>query len=213
MHVPIEPEHVQPSLPPGVHLQTFNGTAWLGIVPFRMSAVAPRPLPFFFPSFPELNLRTYVEVDNKPGVWFFSLDATNWLVVFGGRRVYQLPYHHARIRLARHRDQTTFRSLRMDGQAIFAANYGATGSPFLAEPGTFEHWATERYCLYALSHRGLVRVDVHHPPWPLQPGRVLIKQSTLLETAGFEVPLTDPIVHVSSGVEVISYPVQPAANG
>ena len=169
--------------PQGMRLDTFRGRAWIGLVPFMMSGVMRRPLPDlpFFSSFPELNLRTYVIVDGKPGVWFFSLDADSHPVVFGGRRIYNVPYHYAKCSLTRNIDGFDFRSKRKVGGVGFEASYRPVGDAFYAERGSFEHWATERYCLYSISGRGEIqRVEVHHEQWPLQGGEVQISETTLL---------------------------------
>ena len=193
-------------MPGGVELERFEGMAWIGLVPFRMAGVMRRPLPDlpFFSTFPELNVRTYVTVDGRPGVWFFSLDAASRAVVFGGRNFYDLPYHAARMRHRETEGWHAFSSLRRRDGTRFEARFRPLGEPFFARPGTFEHWATERYCLYSHSPRGLARVEVHHAPWPLQ--RVeMITGGNLLEPLGIEVLPGDPVCHFSSGVHVVSY--------
>src|SRR5690606_4642989 len=99
LHYRVDATELREKLPRGVHLQEFDGSAWVGLVPFRMAGVRRRLLPDLPPldSFPELNLRTYVEAGGKPGVWFFSLDADCWPIVWGGRRIYDLPYSPARM--------------------------------------------------------------------------------------------------------------------
>jgi len=208
LHYRVSADRIRAMLPPGVHLQEFDGSAWVGLVPFRMSGVMRRPLPDLppFSSFPELNLRTYVEVDGRAGVWFFSLDADCRPVVFGGRYVYNLPYFSAKIRQTRDDKSFRFTSVRRTGGVRFSASYRPVGEVFFAERGTFEHWATERYCLYACSPRtGLCRVEVHHSPWPIQHAEVEVRECGVLSAAGIE-PLDDmPVCHFSAGVHVVSY--------
>lgn len=206
IHHRVEATNLEALLPAGVELERFDGTAWIGLVPFRMAGVMRRPLPDlpFLSTFPELNVRTYVTVDGKPGVWFFSLDAASRTVVFGGRNFYNLPYHVARMRHRETEGWYAFSSLRCRDGARFEARFRPQGEPFFAELGTFEHWATERYCLYSHSPRGLARVEVHHAPWPLQ--RVeMISEGNLLEPLGIEVLPGEPVCHFSSGVHVVSY--------
>ncbi|MES2708171.1 MAG: DUF2071 domain-containing protein [Verrucomicrobiota bacterium] len=213
LHYRVRAEELQTRLPAGLRLQEFDGSAWLGVVPFRMSGVSRRPVPDipFLHTFPELNLRTYVEHDGKPGVWFFSLDTSSWPFVFGGKYVYGLPYFHARMR-HRWRDGgwCHFSSVRRGGRAPFAARYRPAGDVFHAEPGTFEHWATERYCLYSHSpKRGMERVEVHHPPWPLQKAEVILETSGIPDAAGISLPEGErPVCHFSKGVSVVSYGVE-----
>jgi len=195
-------------LPAGLRLQEFGGSAWIGLVPFRMAGVMRRPFPDIppFSSFPELNLRTYVEFEGKSGVWFFSLDADSWPVVFGGRRIYGLPYFSARMQLRLSADWYSFTSVRRSGEARFEARYRPIGEIFFPAPGTFEHWATERYCLYAFSPRsGIERVEVHHPPWPLQRAEVVMGTCSMLSSASITPLTNEPVCHFSSGVPVVSF--------
>ena len=208
IHYRADPQSIRALLPSGLRLQEFDGSAWIGLVPFRMAGVMRRPFPDIplFSTFPELNLRTYVECDGKPGVWFFSLDAASWPVVFGGRRIYGLPYFSARMRQRFNAGWHSFSSIRRGGDARFDARYRALGDVFFPEAGTFEHWATERYCLYSFSHRrGIERVEVHHAPWPLQRAEVEIHECSLLAAAGIKPLEGEPVCHFSSGVHVVSY--------
>jgi hypothetical protein len=210
IHYPAPFELLSHRLPPGMELETFDGTAWIGLVPFRMVSVAPRCAPAvpFFSSFPEINVRTYVRVGDKPGVWFFSLDADSRPTVFAGRRFFGLPYHKANMRLTKRHHRFQLTSQRRRGDAVFTGNYSAAGETFIARPGSFEHWSTERYCLYSHSAtRGLMRLEVHHEPWPLQRADVQIETSTMFAAAGLDfTPQPSPICHFSTGVEVVSFP-------
>src|SRR6056297_2999786 len=105
-HWPVEPELVAEHLPAGVTLDTRDGKAWVGVVPFLMSNIAPRwvpPIPGLS-RFLELNVRTYVSVDGKPGVWFFSLDAESKVAVRVARATFNLPYMDATMSINRRHD-------------------------------------------------------------------------------------------------------------
>jgi uncharacterized protein YqjF (DUF2071 family) len=208
IHYRAEAKQVSALLPPPLRLQEFDGSAWIGLVPFRMAGVMRRPFPDIppFSTFPELNLRTYVEFEGKPGVWFFSLDADSWPVVFGGRRIYGLPYFSAVMQQQFSAGWYSFSSIRREGSARFKARYRSVGEVFLPARGTFEHWACERYCLYSCSASyRLERVEVHHAPWPLQSAEVSIEESNMLTAAGI-IPLdAEPVCHFSSGVHVVSF--------
>ncbi len=208
LHYPVAVDEIERLLPEGVELDTFGDVAWIGVVPFLMAGVMRRPFPDlpFFSSFPELNLRTYVIVDGKPGVWFFSLDADSHPIVWGGRGLYNLPYHYAKCRVSIKDGFHEFESRRSGGGVGFDAKYRPTSEVYFAEHGTFEHWATERYCLYSSSKRGdLHRVEVHHEPWPLQDAEVNISGNNIIEASNL-VPLeSEPICHYSKGVHVVSY--------
>ncbi|MDB6134912.1 MAG: uncharacterized protein JWM59_3155 [Verrucomicrobiales bacterium] len=211
IHYRVPAALLKPRLPAKVELQEFDGSAWLGVVPFRMSGVSPRLLPDipFLHTFPELNLRTYVECGGKPGVWFFSLDTSSWPFVLGGKHVYGLPYYHASTQHGWKDGRCHFSSIRRHGKAGFEAAYRPVGEIFHSRPGTFEHWATERYCLYSHSpKRGLERVQVHHPPWPLQQVEMTLKTCALPAAAGLPLPGEDPVCHFSPGVSTVSWGVE-----
>lgn len=215
IHYRVAPEKIRAFLPAGVCLQEFDGSAWVGLVPFRMAGVMRRPLPDLpsFSSFPELNLRTYVEVGKKAGVWFFSLDADSWPIVFGGRHIYGLPYFSASMQLGHVGGWFSFRSVRRIGSARFAARYRPIDDVFFSERGTFEHWVTERYCLYSFSERrGVSRVEVHHAPWPLQRAEVVVDECSILSSAGISLIEDDPICHFSTGVDVVSFAKEEATD-
>lgn len=180
-------------LPPGLVPDTFDGRAWLGVVPFRMAGVHLRGLPPVpgTHAFPELNVRTYVMVGETPGVYFFSLDATSRLAIATARRWFHLPYFRAEMEQRVEGDGFHYRSTRRDPRgapATFDATYAPTGDVFHAQRGSLEHWLTERYCLFAVAPDGRVfRGDVHHPPWPLQPARADFTHQTMLAAHGFPV--------------------------
>lgn len=215
VHYRVTTGSIRPLIPPELTVQEFDGSAWVGLIPFRMAGVMRRGLPDFpgFSTFPELNLRTYVQLDGKPGVWFFSLDAASWPIVVGGRGLYGLPYHHAKMTLIEREDGwRQFTSYRRGSDVRFEAGYRPVGKTIWAKTGSFEHWATERYCLYAGRKGQLLRVEVHHAPWPLQPAEVEIRSNGILEAAGIEPLENDAFCHFSSGVHVVSYPPEGGAS-
>lgn len=209
LHWPLDPAALRPFLPPALELQTFDGAAWLGVVPFRMSSVRPRatpPLPWLS-AFPELNLRTYVSFGGKPGVWFFSLDAANPLAVEAARLGYHLPYQHARMRCERHGEAVAYASERRPGAApaAFVARYYPTGPAYHAGAGSLESWLTERYCLYAADRRGrLWRGEIDHRPWPLQPATVDIAANSMAAPLGLAFNGA-PLLHFSRRLDVVAW--------
>ena len=210
LHYRIDPAQVRSLLPAGVTLQTFDGSAWLGVVPFLMHDVMRGSLPAlpWLSTFPELNVRTYVEAHGRPGVWFFSLDAASRGIVFGGRTFYRLPYHLAGMKIERQDGGWyDYSSSRRPVGVAFRGRYRPIGSVFEAVPGTFEHWAAERYCLYSRAPRGesLHRAEVHHAPWPLQTAEVEITRNDLLSALGLTPEDQPPVCHFSTGVKVISW--------
>jgi uncharacterized protein YqjF (DUF2071 family) len=172
-HWPVDARELEAHLPAGLELDRHDGVAYLGITPFRLTGLRLRgtvPLPRIS-SFLELNVRTYVTAGGKPGIWFFSLDASSRLAVEGARRVYRLPYFHAAMRSARRGARIDYRCARRDASRphVFEGAYEPVGEPQPAPPGSLEAFLVERYCMYSADKRGrLYRAQIHHPPWPLQ---------------------------------------------
>lgn len=190
-HWPVDPQLISARLPKGLSVDTHDGVAWLGVVPFVMSDTAPRGVPAI-PSvsrFLELNVRTYVTCGGKPGVWFFSLDANSRIAVRVARATFNLPYMDATMSM-RHGEQgqVAYRSTRThrgEPEAAFAACYRRIGEPTRALPNTLEHWLTARYCLYAADRRGRVyRGEIDHPPWLLSKAECEIETNRMTESLG-----------------------------
>ena len=200
--------HVPDALP----VDTYDGDAWIGITPFRLHGLRLRstPPPPFLSSFLELNARTYVTLDDKPGIWFFSLDASSQLAVSAARRFYRLPYFRARMAATKSGDSVSFSSERTQRDArpaAFRARYEPTGETFNAAPDSLEYFLTERYCLYAVDDGNVFRADIHHPPWPLQEAVADIDENTMappgIPTDG------DPLLHLAGRQDVVIWSLAP----
>lgn len=210
-HWPVPPEQIRPLLPPSLTLDTFEGQAWVGVVPFVMSGVRFRGLPPVpkTTTFLELNVRTYVTAEGKPGVWFFSLDASLPLAVEAARLGFSLPYFHARMDIQTNTNGVHYTSQRTDrraGAGQFEAQYRPVGEVYQSQPGTLEHFLTERYCLYSASRRGrLYRGHIHHVPWPLQRAEADIKTNTVADSFGITLPNVPPLLHYSASLPVLAW--------
>ncbi|MGE0296218.1 YqjF family protein [Pseudonocardia sp.] len=204
LHWPADPAAVEPLLPPGLAVDTFDGRAWLGIVALTMRDVRPRYVPALpgISHFLELNVRTYVRHGDGSGIWFFSLDAATLVAVAVARAWWSLPYHPAWMATRRDGDVIAYRSRRACGGARFAARYRVGAGLGPVDPGTFEHFAVERYRLYA--HRGgrLYTGQVRHRPYPLHAAELLDLDESVLSAAGLPAADGQPHVLFSPGVEV-----------
>ena len=198
-------------VPAALPIDTFDGQAWIGIVPFRMTNVRPRGTPAIhgLSVFPELNVRTYTVLDGKPGVYFFSLDAANHFAVAGARLSFRLPYFYARMS-CRSGEEIQYESRRADrasGPARLVARYGPTGPVSESEPGSLASWLTDRFCLYTADRRGRVhRAEIYHDPWPLQPAEAAFSVNTMVEPIGLVLPDVSPILHFSQRLDVLIWP-------
>jgi uncharacterized protein YqjF (DUF2071 family) len=200
LHWEIPPMELQTMLPPGLTLDTFDGKAYVGLIPFTMTGVRPiltPPLPGIS-SFHEVNVRTYVHHEGRdPGVWFFSLDASSVLAVTAARAAYKLPYYYSHIDFGASKEplpHVAFDSRRDDPLGTMPANchasyHPADGVVTHASPGTIEHFLIERYILYAKdSDQQLWRARVHHQPYPIEKVEVDELQETLVWASGVKRP-------------------------
>jgi len=206
---PVDPGLVADRLPDGLAVDTFDGDAYLSVVPFVMADVRPRGLPAAVGrTFGELNLRTYVTADGRPGIYFFNLDATDPLGVRVARRLFRLPYYDADMRVERGPDGVRFRSDRTHGGAAplsFDATYRGDGAPPRADPGSLTAFLLERYRFFVASDRGdaVYRGEVDHRPWPLADATVEFRENDLFAANGFDHPGGDPHhLAYSPGVDV-----------
>jgi uncharacterized protein len=189
-----------------------DGSAWLGVTPFVVKGLrlhGTPPLPWVS-HFPELNVRTYVELAGKPGIYFFSLDAGRRAAVIGARRTYRLPYFHARMRADRVGARMDYESERIDRSgppAAFRGRYSPSGAR------TDDHlarWLAERYCAYIVdAHQRPRRIDIHHPPWPLQPAEGELEAQGMADQIGIELE-GEPLLHFSARQDTLIWPLRPA---
>jgi hypothetical protein len=208
MHWPISADLIRPLIPRRLTIDTFDGSAWIGVVPFTMWGVRPAfapPVPGLS-AFHELNVRTYVHLDGVPGVWFFSLDAESALAVWAARAFYHLPYFNARMRLKQQGRTILYTSHRTHARAAPAEFEAAwiikDALQPASEPGSLTFFLTERYCLYAAHRDRLFRCRIFHPSWPLQEASISSYRSTMIESHGLPTPEGEPLLHYAEALRV-----------
>ena len=217
-HWRVEEAALRRHIPAGLEIDTFEGQAWLGVVPFRMSGVRLRGMPATpgLSAFPELNVRTYVVADGKPGVWFFSLDAGNRIAVAIARAWFHLPYFRARMSCEERNGWIEYkcgRSHRGAPCGVLSGRYRPIGKIFSAGSGSLEHFLTERYCLYAADHEGrLIQGEIHHAPWALQAAEAELVSNTMPEAAGIYLPPAKPLLHFAKRQDVVVWRPQRLEN-
>jgi uncharacterized protein YqjF (DUF2071 family) len=208
-HWPVDRDVLRAAVPPEFALDLFQGTAWVGVVPFHMTNVAPRGVPSipWVSEFPELNVRTYVRIGDRPGVYFFSLDAGSAIAVRAARTLFNLPYYAARMTVTPLATGIAYESARTDGPAaVLSGTYGPTGPPVTAADGSLEYFLTERYCLYNLDRRGRpYRLEIHHPRWQLQPAQAHLSTNTMAEASGLSLPPRPPLLHFAKRQDIVAW--------
>ena len=214
LHWPIDPGLIAERLPKGLHVDTFDGKAWLGVVPFFMARVRPSglpPLPWLS-WFMELNLRTYVYDDEgNAGVWFFSLDCNQPLAVEIARRCFNLPYEHAEMRSKIIGDRVEYHSRRKaTGASMAEYIYDTPTVHQPAEPHTLEWFLVERYLLFSCNSAGrLFTGRVHHSPYEISVGRCTKLSTEPIRLSGFPVSGEPPhSVLTAADVDVSIFPLR-----
>jgi uncharacterized protein len=224
-HWSVDPARMRRLVPEALTLDLYQGSAWISIVPFWIRNLRPPGVPALpiLSHFAELNVRTYVTYGEKPGVYFFSLDAANLSAVWAARLFYRLPYWHAAMKvegkLARADeprsggapvDAIQYSSRRIhgpkagDGMPQFRGSYRPVMPVRTATPGSLPEFLSERYCLYSVSPRGRVyRSEIHHLPWPLQTAEADIEVNTMAEPVGLKLPQQPEITHFSRSLKVL----------
>jgi hypothetical protein len=212
LHWEVEAEALARRLPPGLTLDTHQGRAFVGVVPFTMCGVRFlwHPSLPWISNFHETNVRTYVRCGNESGVFFFSLDAANPVAVAGARLAFSLPYFYARMRMDLSEragappviDYRTERLPPGPRPATCEARYAPEGEARTSAPGSLEHFLVERYSLFTVRGGQLYLGRVRHPPYPLQGARVERWSESLLQAAGIQRPDSEPLAHYAEGVDV-----------
>jgi len=208
-HWPVSAAVLRPLVPKELTLDLRQGTAYVGVVPFVIRNLRPRgvpPLPILS-HFAEINVRTYVTIDDKPGVYFFSLDAENLSAVLGARLAYGLPYYKANFRIRRREGTIDYESHRTvrPRPADFHATYRPCSPelPWRPIDDSLERFLSERYCLYALISGHVYRTHIHHLPWPLQLAQAQIATNTMAEPLCLDFSSPPPLLHYSNFLDVL----------
>src|SRR5713226_4558586 len=210
-HWPVPAAELQHLIPTPLTIDTFNGQAWLAVEPFRMSGVRLRGTPAvpWLSAFPELNVRTYVKCEGRPGVWFFSLDAGNPLAVAIARAWFHLPYFRARMSCTERDGWIQYHSERTHRGApagLLMGRYRPVDDTFFPHHGTLEYFLTERYCLYTADGRGqIIRGEVHHAPWPLQRAEAEFSRNSMSESLEIAL-ISQPLLHFARRQDVLVWP-------
>ena len=215
-HWRVDAAALRHSVPPPLELETFGGSAWVGVVPFEIRNLGVRNLPGLptATDFLELNERTYVRYNGKRGVYFFTLDASSIIASTAARIGFALPYHHAQMDMRREGEWIRYNSVR-DGRSAtrnlgFDGSYRASGPVFTPQPGTLEHFLTERYALFTVAGSVVTRVDIHHAPWALQTAECALNNVSIIQTAGIAIPSGAPLCHFAAAQHVINWAPVPA---
>lgn len=206
---PVDPDIVAARLPDALAVDTYDGRAWLSVVPYLNVDVRPRGVPAGLGfDLPELNLRTYVSRSDEPGIYFFSLDAEGMLGVVGARLFHRLPYYYADVSMGESGRKIAFSSRRRHpgaSPASFVATYEPIGDAFVPGRDSLAAFLTERYRYYTTARDDTLRyADIAHDPWSLREVTVDFETNTLFEANGFDVPSASPICYYGDGVDITS---------
>ena len=217
MHWEVDPKILAKHIPEDLEIELFEGKAYVGIIPFKMEKVRPRNLPSIplISNFPEFNIRTYVKKNGKGGVYFLTLDAQSIVTCKYAPFAYGLPYRYAKCNFHTNEKGEYFWSsvrttngIKLEGKSI------AYGSLMKAEKGSLEEFLFERYCLYVEKKGITYRAYTCHEPWEFRNAKVEIKENSLTEfyELGIKNLLNPDLVHVSTGVDVLTWNIESTVN-
>jgi hypothetical protein len=216
IHWRIDKKLLRPLIPEALEIDVFDGSAWIAVAPFTMWDI--RALPPFLPRMPglssahELNVRTYVYLNNVPGVWFLSLDCNSAAAVLAARRFYHLPYYKAGIELTERAGEDFFVDYSLvreeNPPAHFHASWKVGEKLSTSQPGSLEFFLTERYCLYSENLGSLYRARIQHAPWPLQKAELVSFNSDMIESHSLPTPTGDPLLHYCEAISVDIWPLR-----
>ncbi|XZF14932.1 YqjF family protein [Chitinophagaceae bacterium MMS25-I14] len=204
LHWKVAPEALSGLLPEGVAADVFNGYAWVSLVAFTMQKIRPRNLPAFAPlsDFHEINVRTYVIRDGKPGVYFLSIEGGKHLSVWTAKGLSGLPYRYSLMERAANGNHQTYESL--NGPKAFLLHSFFTPGAEIMDKTPLDKWLTERYCLYFDKGRRLYRYEIHHAEWKLNEV-TLHSLTTGYVIGGLNLNRPPDLAHYSKGVKVLAW--------
>lgn len=211
LHWPVDPDALREVIPAGTELDLYEGKAWISVVAFTMQKIRPKHLPFFKPisNFHEINVRTYITKDHKPGVFFLNIEAQKALSAFLSRHISGMPYEKATILRSLQNNLHTYASVNHKKQFHLHAEYTLSDAPVAKT--SLDLFLTERYCAYVPIQQQLFRYNIHHVEWPVQ--QVAIHKLLLEYKTGNTLLTTDTppaLSHYSEGVQVVTWDKEPA---
>ena len=215
-HWPVDLQCIRALVPPALDVDTFDGRAWIGLVPFTMRDVGHTIWPWIptMRHFHECNVRTYVSCGSVRGVYFFSLDATSRLAVWGARTFWHLNYKRSAIEISRRDDEVRYAVDRMDQPRAALRCVWRAGRPMpRSQPGELAHFLTERYSLLTVNRAGRpLQGRIHHHPWPLRQGEVIDLNDSLVSAAGINVASAGPpLVYHADEIRIEAWGLQPCS--
>ncbi len=210
-HYPVPRKILEKLIPTELTLDTFYQTGWVSIVPYFTSSVHLRGLPPIpgTAAYPGFNIRTYVTMNGKPGVYFFRLTAANFLAAYTAKTFFRLPYSYMNMQFKKAKDLIVFESEKKSGLQLLC-NYKSISEAHQTQQGSLEEWLVERYCLYTVNKKGVpLQADILHDPWHLERAEAEFHQNTLLTSLNIVPENEKPILHFAKQRVVRFWPIVP----
>ncbi len=195
INYPVDEHTVGKIIPEGLEVDTFDGKAWITVLPFKIENFTVRRIPLKgIDQFLELNVRTYVRRNGKPGVYFFRLDAEKIMDVFGARFA-TLTYYNAEMEMTKGRNSGTYHYLsrrKSNRQVVFEATFRPSEKTRVAEEGSLTKWLADRYFLFSECGKSIFEGPIHHRAWRVAEVDVELKQNQMLPTMVNDAILGEP---------------------
>ena len=212
MHWEVSPKLLYPYLPKGIELDLFEGKGYIGLIPFLMKDVHPRLL---FPvdgisNFPEFNIRTYVKVKNKPGVFFLTLDAQSYITCLYAPYAYGLPYNYCKGNITVENKKYIWNSYRRKRGFELSGFSMIKSEAIIPDKGSLEEFLFERYCLFSIRNKKICIGYTKHNPWSVHRAHAKLVTNNLTKSfkLGIKNLLEPELVHISTGVYVNAWSLQ-----
>ena len=216
MHWPIDFDHLRSLVPPELEIDTFEGQAYVTMIPMHMNNIHLHDLPAVpgTREFPEINLRTYVRMNDEPGIFFFTIDSGSSFASWVARHTFFLPYIYSKMSFREESDGFHLESKRPNShhakKAEFSGSYHPVGEEYQTREGTLEHFLVERYAMYDKGPGGdFFKGNVQHPPWRIQKAEANIEINTVPEAAGIDLGDAVPMLLFAYNTEVLCWPMVP----
>lgn len=213
MHWPVPYEILRPYIPQPFSLETYDEQAWITIILFQAKNSRFRAMPniMSYPPFLQMNTRTYIQFDGKPGIYFLSVDVNHLLVQVASKRLLQLPYELANMDIKRDRDHISFKSNRINSGYLLShitANYRPLSQQVHHPQGTLSHWLTERYCFWLIKGTKIIKGPLSHEPWELDKVTVTLGKKDIIPFITMNDIQEKPIAHYAKFIHAHLHPFE-----
>lgn len=213
MHWSVPYEILKPYVPAPFTLETYDGESWVTVILLQAKHSRFRGMPTMmsYPPFLQMNVRTYIQFDGEPGIYFFSVDVNSLLTVAAAKGLLQLPCQFAEMELEEDKDQLSFNSKRIKSDhssSSITVNYRPLTQEISNQQGTLPYWLTERYCFWMIKENRIIKGPLTHAPWKLSDVTVDLKMTEIISFIPAQYLQKNPLIHYSKSIHAYLHPFE-----